>query len=218
MSESDQTRPSGHTTLTEYDRANARVFFFQAIERDGKKVIEDLIDSSAQDWASRWFAGREWAVRQGERTKSIWADSPKAQERLQFQMFPKGLMAGIEHRRFGTFEYRAWNPLSENKSNAKSRLQEEFRAHLKAEMDEYAREIGYTRRRSRNNLERDARWLVLYQFFEQTFGQIAQAENRGKTSHDVGAPKVQKAVEAFAVLINLPLRQGNRRGRPAETE
>jgi hypothetical protein len=218
MSAADRANQRARSTLTEYERAEARVTLFRAIEEHARVVVEDLQNCSPEDWAARWFARKRWAVRQARATKSVWADAPARRSGMEFLVFPKGMMAGIRHRRFGEFEYQSWNPLSEDKSKAKERLRAEFIAHLKAEMDEYADEIGYKRQRFRANLERNARWLVLYQFSEKTYGKIAQTENRGKNERDVSPNKVHKAVEAFAQLIDLPLRKGNRRGRPFESQ
>lgn len=214
MSAADRANQRARSTLTEYERAEARVSLFRALEEHASFVVRDLRDRSPEDWAARWFAGRRWAIRQATATKSAWADTPSARSRLEFRRFPKGMMAGIRHRRFGRFDYRDWNPLAETKTQAKGRLRAEFLAHLKAEMDSYGDEIGYKPKPSRKHTERDAKWFVLYQYGEKTCGEIALDEDGEKTKRDMTANRVQKAVESFAMLVDLPLRKGNRRGRP----
>jgi hypothetical protein len=213
---SPQDRARG--TLSEFSRAKARVALFVAIENHCTFVLRDLQSNSAEDWARRWFSGQRWAIRQAIATKEVWADSPKARSRLRFEVFPKGLMAGIRHRRSGKFEYLSWNPLREGKSEARRRLQAELLKHLDAEMDAYAEEIGWSAKSPRRNLERNANWFAIYQFTEKTCGEIALEEDRGKSKREMTANTVQKAVENFAELVGLPLRKGNRPGRPSEAQ
>ncbi len=213
MSPPERLNQSAKSTLSEYERAKARVMLFLALEKHGKAVVRDLLDSSPEEWANKWFSGEEWAIRQAGRTKDLWAYSPKTLKQLNFGSFPKGLTKGSG---VGQFGYRLWNPLMENKSEARKRLESRFLAHLTAEMDAHASQIGWRPKRGRQNMERDAKWFALYQFSNKTAGEIALAENKGRVDRECSANKVGKAVMRFAEVVGLPVREGNRSGRPRE--
>ena len=164
--------------------------------------------------ANRWFNGARWAATAASIAKDNWASTSEEPSQLTFGRYGGGLFAGRQIQNAAPFEYAPWNPDRENASEYRSRVKSEFTKHLNSQI-EAQKQIGQIARLPDDEkLERDARWLVRYQFCLESFAEIARGDELAMT---VSPDTVRKAVQNLALMIELDLRAPDPAGRPPKT-
>jgi hypothetical protein len=125
-------------------------------------------------------------------------------------------MAGVIKTKRKTFDYESWNPQREGRGEFKKRTLSLLADQIDQDRDDDGQGTKWHPVQGTWNLERDARWFVLYQFGGMRPSEIARLENETPDAADrsASATRVAKAVSRISRHLGLQKKTGKPTGRP----
>ena len=227
----DSEAVSGHV------KHAARSQLLREIERTAPEVVDSLKSLSPQDWAKKWFGGAPWAIRQAERTREMWLESPACFRRGEFGVYGGVMYRGLSVPLPSAFHYKAWNPNKETEQRFRTRILDEFKTRIEQEILDQKERGPEPHVPALKNLDRDCEWLVRYHFKRERYAQIVRDASARLVALDdakkppvtddfsgtrrpekVSADAVSLAVRNLATIIELQLRTPDPPGRAPRQE
>ena len=198
--------------LSVHARHEARCELLRTMEAKAPEVVRSLRELGPSDWATKLFGRAELARRQGEITLDAWAISPSSEKNGEFARYAPVFYRGLDVKSASSFTYKPWNPNREARGAFRQRILRHFTRHIDEEIAAQDEKAALPEIPAFRNLERDAAWLVHYQFLGFSYTRIAQGVDGNERATTAA---VRKAVQALAAVVEIDLRQPDPAGRPA---
>jgi len=190
-------------------RASLELALIIPAQLDDTGDLTPELEAELASWALRWHL--EDFLEHARATLRIWVHVPGSASELEAVAPVAGgfvFHAGDPIRAGGLAAQSAYNPTTETRERAKSRLRGTKRskeAHLSAQAAS-ARAEGFVEAPEERNREQRVSRFIRHQVLGHTFARIARDDGLRAERFESGAREVSKQVRAFSALLGLELR------------